>query len=272
MIIISGYRNIAGSYLTAHISLTVLESSWKVWISSLPQWFVNIDIRAGLLDCFECTWLMSALESLYVRVCEVNLDALNTTDTTTCDITFRLLSWEVPDISIEPSTQPPLVTVFYMQVFYKGNFHSYQFHRTLTCLFTFLESGQPPALPDMGAVQLCCLSFKTENHFGVSLHHLILMLTLTLWFTLYPEIPCSASSKYNTTQLSTNNCIFSWLKTTLGWSRKVLGPQYNSTWCFSSSLLIFSYSWNNFWSKFWTRPILKPQGLKELFFEQQFTP
>lgn len=182
----------------------------------------------------------------------------------------------IPDIGIEPSTRPPLVTVFYMQVFYKGNLHSYQFHRTLTRLFTFLESGQPPALPDAGAVQLCCLSFKTENHFGVSLHHLILMLTLTLWLTLYPEIPCSASSKYNTTQLSTNNPIFSWLPhLTFGKNHSQViqkSLRYNSTWCLPSSLLIFSYSWKNFWSKFWPRPILKPQGLQELFFEQQFIP
>lgn len=88
----------------------------------------------------------------------------------------------------------------------QGDTHSYHFHRTSTCLFTVLESGQPPALPDTVAarLRLCCLSSATENHFGLFLHHLLLMLTLTLWFTLYPEIPCSAS-KYNTTQLSTDN-------------------------------------------------------------------
>lgn len=122
VILTCGYRNIAGSYLTAHISLIVLEPCWEAWISSFPQWFVNTEVRAGLLDYFDCTWILSTLESLYLTLCKVNLDALNTTDTTTWNIMFGLLSWDIPAISIKPSTQLLLVTIFYMQVFYKETF------------------------------------------------------------------------------------------------------------------------------------------------------
>ena len=34
--------------------------------------YLLTDVRAGLLDYFDCTWLMSTLESLYLRVCEAN--------------------------------------------------------------------------------------------------------------------------------------------------------------------------------------------------------
>lgn len=90
---------------------------------------------------FACTWLTSTLESLYLRVCEVNLDAHHTTDI----ISHLGFSAETSQTSASNQALCFPWLIFYLQVFYKETFTltSSTGHQPIYPLLLALGSHQP---------------------------------------------------------------------------------------------------------------------------------